>query len=337
MARLKIIQSKAELADIPRALALSVGNFDGVHLGHQQILAASRDIVESRDLPGLAVMAFEPHPFAVLHPESFPGLLTPLPLKSHLLEQNGADYLIILKDSYELLNLSPADFIDRFLMKNISPSVIVEGVNFNFGYGRSGNIDTLKDLSAQFGFELVVVPPRQIELTAGRPTMLSSSLIRELLASGRVEDSAKALGRFYRLIGAVVPGRGKGAHLGFPTANIEPESQIIPAEGVYAGFVEIADTHDAVCRLDDKIPAIFSIGRAKTFVTEQHLLTEAHILTEKVPGLLGKWLAMDFVAKIRNQQRFENEQALSTQIAKDCQTATEILATEKQRQADKEL
>jgi riboflavin kinase/FMN adenylyltransferase len=326
MSRLKIIQSKTQLTDIPRSLVLSVGNFDGVHLGHRQILSVGRDIVKSRNLPGLAVMAFEPHPLAVLHPESFPGLLTPLPLKSRLLEQNGADYLIILKDSYELLNLSPAEFIDRFLMKNISPSILVEGVNFNFGYGRSGNIDTLKDLSAKFGFELVVVPPHQIELTPGRPMMLSSSLIRELLASGRVEDSAKALGRFYRLIGNVVPGRGKGAHLGFPTANIQPESQIIPAEGVYAGFVEIADTPDAVCTSDDKIPAVFSIGRAKTFVTEQHLLTEAHILTGEVGSLTGKWLAMDFVEKIRNQQRFESEQKLSEQITKDCNTAKNILA-----------
>jgi riboflavin kinase/FMN adenylyltransferase len=325
MGRLKIIKSKAELPDIPRGLALSVGNFDGVHLGHQKILAAGRDIVKIRNLPGLAVMAFEPHPHAVLHPESFAGLLTPSPLKSHLLEQNGADYLIILEDSYELLNLSPADFIDRFLMKNISPSMLIEGVNFNFGYGRSGNIDTLRQLSAKFGFELLVVPPRQIELAGNRPTMVSSSLIRELLTSGRVEDSAKALGRFYRLIGPVVPGRGKGAKLGFPTANIHPENQIIPAEGVYAGFVEVGDTPDTVCRLEEKLPAVFSIGRAKTFVTEEHLLTEAHILTGEVGNLHGKWLAMDFVAKIRNQQRFENEKELSVQIAKDCETAKEIL------------
>ncbi len=327
MGRLKIIQSKTELAAIPAGLALSVGNFDGVHLGHREILSIGRDIVKSRNLPGLAVMAFEPHPLAVLHPESFPGLLTPLSLKSHLLEQNGADYLIILKDSYELLNLSPDDFIDRFLMKNINPSVLVEGVNFNFGYGRSGNIHTLEKLAAKFGFECIIVPPRQIELTTGRPTMLSSSLIRTLLTSGRVEDSAKALGRFFRLIGTVVPGRGKGAHLGFPTANIQPADQIIPAEGVYAGFVEIADTSDVVCRLQNKLPAVFSIGRAKTFVTDHHLLTEAHILAGDVGNLLGKWLAMDFVAKIRNQQRFENEKQLSSQIAKDCKTAKDVLST----------
>jgi len=328
MGRLKIIKSKAELTDISRGLALSVGNFDGVHLGHQNILAAGRDIVKSRSLPGLAVMAFEPHPHAVLHPESFAGLLTPLPLKSHLLEKNEVDYLIILEDSYELLNLSPADFTDRFLMKNISPSILIEGVNFNFGYGRSGDIDTLRQLSTKFGFELLVVPPRQIELAVDQSIMVSSSLIRNLLTSGQVEDSAKALGRFYRLIGRVVPGRGKGAKLGFPTANIHPENQIIPAEGVYAGFVEIGDTSDAVCKSEDEIPAVFSIGRAKTFVTEEHLLTEAHLLIEEVGDLHGKWLAMDFVAKIRNQQRFENEKELSTQIAKDCETAKSILATE---------
>jgi riboflavin kinase/FMN adenylyltransferase len=327
MDRLKIIQSKAELADIPKGLALSIGNFDGVHLGHRKILSAGRDIVKSGNLPGLAVMAFEPHPIAVLHPESFAGLLTPLPLKSHLLEQNSADYLIILKDSYELLNLSPDNFIEQFLMKNISPSVLIEGVNFNFGYGRSGDIHTLEKLGTKFGFGCVIVPPLQVELTDGQKTMVSSSLIRNLLASGQVEDSAKALGRFYRLIGTIIPGRGKGAELGFPTANIQPAEQIIPAEGVYAGLVEIGDTFDTVCKLEEKLPAVFSIGRAKTFVTEQHLLTEAHILAEDVGKLHGKWLAMDVVAKIRNPQRFENEKALSKQIAKDCKTAKEILAT----------
>ena len=328
MGRLKRIQSKDEFADVPAGLALSIGNFDGVHLGHREILAAARDVVKSRGLPGLAVMSFEPHPLAILHPERFSGLLTPLPLKACLLEQNDVDYLIVLKDSYGLLNLSPADFVEQFLMKNVSPFILIEGNNFNFGYGRSGDVETLEKLGAEFGFEVLVVPPLKIKLAGDRPATVSSSLIRNLLAFGNVEDSARALGRFYRLIGEVIPGRGKGVQLGFPTANIQPADQIIPAEGVYAGLVEIAGSQDAVCRSNEKIPAVFSIGRAKTFVADQHLLTEAHILTGDVGSLKGKWLAMDFVAKIRNQQRFENEHRLSEQIAIDCKTAKNILATE---------
>jgi riboflavin kinase/FMN adenylyltransferase len=127
-------------------------------------------------------------------------------------------------------------------------------------------------------------------------------------------------------MGRVIKGRGKGAHLGFPTANIDPHEQIIPAEGVYAGFVSVADTVEKLCVLSRKIPAVFSLGRAKTFISDHPLLIEAHILDEKVEDLYDKYLAMDFIDFVRGQQRFETEEKLKKQIKKDCKITKEILS-----------
>ncbi len=133
------------------------------------------------------------------------------------------------------------------------------------------------------------------------------------------------LSRPYRLIGKTVKGRGIGTTIGFPTANIAPLKQVIPAEGVYAGFVAAVDTLDQAAVTEAKRPAAISIGRAKTFLTDHPLLLEAHILEQNVEDLAGKWLAIDFIDKIRSQKRFENHELLKDQISKDCETATQIL------------
>lgn len=322
--QVKIIESKSDLKEIAKGQVVSIGNFDGVHLGHQQIISTLKETAE-RYGTATAVMTFHPHPVAILHPEKSPPVLTPLLLKEHLLENFGVEILIVLNDSPELLNLSPQEFVDEFLAKSIRPRVVVEGDNFHFGRGRAGNIRTLQHLGLRRGFEVLEVVARQIQLTPGQDTTVSSSLIRELLQKGRVEHAAVALGRAYRLIGQVIPGRGRGAKLGFPTANITPSNQIIPAEGVYAGFVAVADACRDVCRAQAKSPAALSIGEAKTFAADHSLLVEAHILADNVPDLYGKWLAMDFIKHLRNQKKFETESQLAAQITKDCQMTKEIL------------
>ena len=325
---MKIIESISALEGTEPGWALTIGNFDGVHPGHQEIIAAGRQAAEERGLAGLAVLTFDPHPAAVLHPARAPGILTPLMLKQHLLEALGVDCLIVLKDTVELLNLSPADFVDKFLMAAIRPSVVVEGRDFNFGYGRSGNVETLAQLGSERGFEVIVVEPRQVELVQGGRggrVICSSSLVRMCLAEGRVAEARQAMGRFYRLIGKMTPGRGMGRQLGFPTANIQPLEQIVPAEGVYAGFVAAAETPKALCLQSSTRPAALSIGRAKTFVSDHPLLVEAHILEDDVEDLAGKWLAMDFVERLRPQRRFEKHEDLKQQIARDCQQAKQIL------------
>ena len=323
---MKIFMSKPYTEMLSNKWALTIGNFDGVHLGHQQIIAETKKAAKEADAKGIAVMTFDPHPVAILHPEKAPGILTPLELKKRILEANGVDALIVLHDSYELLNLSPADFVDQFLLKTVNPAVIVEGPNFNFGYGRSGDVNTLAELGKDRDFKVKVVSPRNMDLPNGQSVMCSSSLIRRLLEKGQVSDASQVLSRPYRLIGLTVPGRGIGKTLGFPTANINPENQIIPAEGVYAGRVSIGDDPDSAATANDSIPAVFSIGRAKTFVSDHPLLIEAHILTEQVDDLYDKYLALDFIKEIRHQQRFENHDQLSKQIAKDCQTARNILS-----------
>jgi len=323
---MEIIESIVSEDHFPAGCTLTIGNFDGVHLGHQRIFKEAQNATTRAASKALAVMTFEPHPVAILQPERAPRILTPLPLKKRLLENLGADFLIILKDSFELLNLSPADFVDEFLMKRIGPKVIVEGQNFNFGYGRSGNVQTLKQLSVKRGFDVVIVPAVEVVVANGQKCVCSSSLVRRLLEKGEVANAGAALSRPYRLVGPTVAGRGIGARLGFPTANIEPVEQIVPAEGVYAGFVAVGNVLEDICRSSKQRPAAISIGRAKTFVSSHPLLVEAHILEEKVEDLSGKWLAMDFVKRIRPQQRFETKDRLAEQIAKDCATAKKILA-----------
>lgn len=321
---MQIIDTLEKIDRRIKGCCLTVGNFDGVHLGHKKIVAAARKTAAKFDNCPVAAIVFDPHPVAILHPEKTLQVLTPLPLKTALLESAGIDYLIVLRDSYELLTLSPVDFVDDFLVETISPKAVIEGDDFHFGYGRSGNAQILRRLGKQFGFDVIIVEP-EILIIDCNPARISSTFIRHLLQSGNVVGAAKMLGRPYRLMGIVSKGRGKGAELGFPTANIDPHEQIIPAEGVYAGFVSVADTIEKLCTLNQKKPAVFSLGRAKTFISDHPMLIEAHILNEKVENLYDKYLAMDFVDFVRSQQRFETEEKLKKQIEKDCKTAKDIL------------
>lgn len=307
---------------------LTIGNFDGVHIGHQEILTAAKRTAAQKGAD-LVVMTFEPHPVAILHPEKTPQVLTPLELKKYLLAKYDVDYLIVLKDSRKLLNLSAADFVEQFLVKEVQPAIVVEGEDFNFGYGRGGNIRTLYNLGIEKGFEVSVIQTKKARLSIGHSVEISSTIIRNILTSGKVADAAIALGRRYRLIGPVVAGQGKGKQLGFPTANIQPSRQIIPAEGVYAGFVGIGESEKEACAAQKLIPAALSIGRAETYSSDNPLMMEAHLLEHTSGDLVGRWMAMDFVKRIREQLKFETETDLSAQIAKDCEKTKEILTLSK--------
>jgi len=325
---MEVLRTVSQLGQLPAGCVLTIGNFDGVHLGHQQNLKVTRDIALLEGV-ALAAMTFEPHPVAILHPEKAPGVLTPLPLKIHLLQNCDVDYLIVLKDTVSLLRLSPADFVDKFLLKDVRPTALVEGDDFHFGAERTGGIDTLKQMAEPDGFDVVVVPPKLVKLPTGQSVRVSSTTIRYMLQSGHVADAAVLLGRPYRLIGQIIPGKGRGKQLGFPTLNMQLPSQIIPQEGVYAGFVLLGANEEDVCRRDDRLCAVFSIGQARTFGDEHPMLIEAHLLDPKTDNPMGQWMAMDFVKHIRPQHRFESPKDLAAQIAKDCLSAKQILATEK--------
>jgi len=303
---------------------LTIGNFDGVHLGHQEIFSTARRIARERGTE-MVVMTFEPHPVAILHPEKAPGVLTPLPQKLHLLEEYADNCIIVLEDSKDLLKLSPEAFVDEFLMATIRPVVIVEGDDFHFGAARAGDVGTLTQFGREKGFDVVVVPPKQIELADGQILRVSSTIIRYMLEGGHVAEAAVGLSRPYRLIGPIVSGWGRGRKLGFPTLNMSKPTQILPAEGVYVGRVETAATEQELVQEHQQIPAVFSIGQARTFGEEHPLLIEAHLLIPDVGDMTGRWMAMDFVRRLRSQHKFGSPDELVAQITKDCQEARAIL------------
>jgi riboflavin kinase/FMN adenylyltransferase len=321
---MKIIENISELNAIPKGCSLTIGNFDGLHIGHAKILSTARQLADKRKTR-LAVMTFDPHPVAVLHPEMAPERLATALYKLHLLEKNGSDFVFLVKDRPQFLNLSPKDFIEQFLCRALKPAVVIEGDNFQFGKNRSGDIHTLTNLGAEFGFEVISVPSASVSLSSGADVKISSTIIRNLLSKGSVADAALCLGRPYKLIGKIVPGKGKGRTLGFPTANLALISQLIPALGVYAATAQIAEHQQETFISEQKIPAAISIGTSQTFGPKNPLLVEAHLLEENVPVLTGRWIALDFIDRIRDQKKFDSEKELAEYIAADCQKISQIL------------
>ncbi len=321
---MRVLKTRSEFGQVQRGCVLTIGNFDGVHVGHRAIFREARRLARQEQAE-MVVMTFEPHPMAVLHSDKAPAVLTPLPLKLHLLREYADDCIIVLEDNKELLSLSAEEFVDEFLMASIAPSVIVEGDDFHFGAGRTGNVETLREFSASKGFGVVVIPLRLMELPTGETIRVSSTMIRYMLESGHVSDAAAALSRPYRLVGPIVSGRGRGRKLGFPTLNMARPAQIIPAEGVYAGFVETAGSQAELLEKAERIPAVFSIGQARTFGDEHPLLIEAHLFVTPQGDMAGKHMAMDFVRHLRQQHKFAGPEELVKQIGKDCRQAQGVL------------
>ncbi len=321
---MRVLQTRSEFGQARKGCVLTIGNFDGVHVGHRAIFREARRVARRKNTE-MVVMTFEPHPMAVLHPDKVPAMLTPLPLKLHLFGEYADDCIIVLEDSMELLSLSAEEFVDEFLMASIAPSVIVEGDDFHFGSSRTGDVRTLREFGARKGFDVAVVPPRLMELPTGETLRVSSTMIRYMLESGHVSDAAVALSRPYRLVGPIVSGWGRGRKLGFPTLNMGRPDQIIPAEGVYAGFVELSDSQSELLEKAERIPAVFSIGEARTFGDQHPLLIEAHLLVPPQGEMNGKQMAMDFVRHLRQQHKFAGPEELVKQIEKDCRQAKGVL------------
>ncbi|MHC4289537.1 MAG: riboflavin biosynthesis protein RibF [Planctomycetota bacterium] len=313
---MRIIEDHQVSDNLPQGMVLSIGNFDGMHRGHQTLVTTARQIAREKQTQ-VAAMTFDPHPAVLLYPDRAPGILTPLGMKALLLESLSVDTLIVIKDSLKLLNMSPEAFVDEFLMKHLSPSVMVEGPDFNFGYGRSGTIETLRQFGTTRNFEVVEVPFVGVDSAGSDPSeKCSSSAVRRLLSEGHARRAAQILGRPFRLVGKTIPGRGVGAKIGFPTANIDPIGQVIPAEGVYAGYVVVGECLEDVVFGGLRRPAAISIGR---------VLLEAHLLEDDVENLRNKWLGLDFMRFIRHQQRYETKDGLKKQIQKDCDKALNYL------------
>jgi riboflavin kinase/FMN adenylyltransferase len=306
----------AGLAEIPPGGVVSIGNYDGMHLGHARLLEMARSLREKSRSGRIAVATFEPHPLTVLRPELAPPRLTPPAIKQALLAAAGVDDYVILPPAPEVLNLTAEKFWS-VLADDIRPSHLIEGDRFTFGKGRGGTIERLWDwcLQTRSGpnpIELHVVNPVTAVLLDMTLVPVSSSLIRWLLAQGRVRDAAICLGRPYALRCEVIKGFGRGKQLGVPTANLGCADQLIPADGVYAGRCTInGQTHAAAV----------SIGSLPTF-DQRQFQVEAHLIGFD-GDLYGRTIEVEVVDWIREQWKFAGVEPLKQQIARDLETVSE--------------
>lgn len=284
---------------------ISVGNFDGVHVGHQRILRRGAEIAAAEKVP-LVAMTFDPHPLAVLHPDRAPKLLTPADERLAQLERCGPDAVIVIRTDAAFLRIAADEFAARILVERLRIRHIVEGPTFRYGRDHAGTIDTLRAAGRRHGFGVHVVEPVQLETRPGPQYIVSSSLVRRALADGQPELAARALGRPYALIGPVIQGRQRGATLGYPTANLDPRDQLVPRDGVYAGRATVGDA---------TYTAAVSIGRAPTFENDAQLI-EAFLL-DYSGDLYGETMRLELLAWLREQERFDSAEALAARIRDD--------------------
>ncbi len=318
---MKIIRHLDQLPESLRGGAVSVGNFDGVHRGHAQLV--ERLVHHARQHGGPAIVfTFDPHPVSLLRPDQVPARLTATPRKSQLLETLGVDALVAYPTDLEMLNLSPGDFFQKILVEQLAVRALVEGPNFFFGKDRSGDIEMLAQLAAEADVQVEIVQPVQ----AGG-VQVSSSLIRSFLQQGDVEQARKLLTAPYRVRGLVERGAGRGAALGFATANLGQIETLTPGVGVYAGIGYLGE---------QALPAAIHMGPNPTFGETQNKI-EVHLIGLNQP-LYGEWLEVDFLRRLRDIQPFESVQALQRQLQQDIALAAESfeprLAEETQRKAN---
>lgn len=296
------------------ASVLTIGNFDGAHRGHRQIIAQAGLFATDRNIP-VAVLTFEPHPLSVVGPRRSPPRLTSAEEKIAQLGQAGADVVAIADSTSSLLDLTPKDFIDQIVVPRFHPTHVVEGASFGFGRGRKGTTETLRQLGAEHNFETFVVEPVRLQVEHDETVLVSSSLIRKLLEDGRVHRAELCLGRPYTLVGTITTGSRRGAGLGFPTANIECPEQLVPRDGVYAGEAHLADR---------SYPTAVSIGTAPTFGgAVRHI--EAHLL-DFDGDIYGRSIRVDFHRPLRTQEKFESKEALVRQITEDVDRVRRLYA-----------
>jgi riboflavin kinase/FMN adenylyltransferase len=281
--------------------SLTIGVFDGVHLGHRAVIGRAVDVARSRGLQP-AVVTFDRHPLEVLSPGKTPKLLTTLRRKAELIEALGVATLFVLEFTEEVSRWSPQDFVERILVRGLGTRHVVVGTNFTFGHKAAGNLEVLAGLGAAGGFEVEGMTLSKID---GRP--VSSSSIREALSEGDLTWPHRALGRRYAVEGTVVPGAGRGRDLGFPTANLRtPGGILLPGRGVYAGRAG----------LDGRWwTAAINVGMNPTF-GEEPLHVEAFIL-DFDGELQGRVLAVEFWDRLRDEERFDSADALTRQMADD--------------------
>lgn len=306
---MKIFRDAAALPTSLQRGAVTIGNYDGVHRGHASLLNSLKAVSQRHGCAAI-VVTFDPHPLTLLRPESAPVPLSWVERKAELLGQQGVDALVVLSTTPELLQLTPAEFVDRILVESLHARAVVEGPNFHFGYKRAGNVAVLEELCRVRNIETVVVEP-----VATGEEWISSTRIRELLRAGEVRKANELLTAPYRLRGQVVQGAQRGRTIGFPTLNLANVTTLVPGHGVYAGKVYLADGQRA---------AAINIGPNPTF-GEQADKIEAHVL-DWSGDLYGQTIELELLDRVRGVRKFNSVEELITQVNLDVSQVRNIAA-----------
>ncbi len=297
---MRIFRNLDDVGQSLRRGAVAIGNFDGVHVGHARI--AGRLVDRARQLGGAAVVfTFDPHPVQILRPHKAPPPLTWTDRKAALLAELGVDAVVAYPTDEALLRLDAREFFDEMIRRRLDARAIVEGTNFLFGRGRQGNVELLRGLCREAGIQLEVVEPVTLD-----GQLVSSSRVRGLIAAGDADAARRLLTRPYRLCGTVIHGAGRGARLGYPTANLAGIGTLVPGEGIYAGRAW-AD--------GPAWPAAISVGPNPTF-GEGGLKVEAHLIGYD-GDLYDRLLDVEFLSRLRAVQRFPSVDALLAQMDQD--------------------
>ncbi|MEU7879762.1 bifunctional riboflavin kinase/FAD synthetase [Microbispora bryophytorum] len=294
---------------------VTIGVFDGVHLGHQRMVARAVEMARDLGLPAVAV-TFDPHPDEVVRPGSHPPRLTTTDRRAELLFALGVDAVCVLPFTLEFSRMSPDEFVQTALVDRLHAAGVVVGENFRFGHKASGDLETLRTLGEKYDFQAEGVP------LVSDGDAISSTVIRERLAVGDVTGAAVLLGRPHRVEGVVVRGHQRGRALGFPTANVEsPHHTAIPAEGVYAGWLQCTQSPSPY--EGERWPAAISIGTNPTFDGVERTV-EAYALDRDDLDLYGAHVAVDFGERLRDTLRFDSIEALIEQMHDDVARAREL-------------
>ena len=309
---MKIINGIDNIPKPFKNAVITIGNFDGVHLGHQALL--NKTVQKAKEFNGTAIaMTFEPHPNKILIPNKKLPLITVFKQKISLIKKAGIDILICIPFSKKFANIDPKIFIEKILINKIGIKAIIAGDDYNFGKNRKGNIELLRKYTKQFNYEVITLDMVDIpNATKGR---ISSTKIRELVLNGKLEDAKNLLGRFYQIKGEVVKGRNRGGKLlGFPTANINLYDELCPKIGVYAVIIKFCNK---------LYKGVANIGYSPTF--DDHQLTiEVHILDFN-KDIYKEKIKINFIKRLRDEKKFSSIDELSEQIKNDIKTGLEIL------------
>jgi riboflavin kinase/FMN adenylyltransferase len=303
-----VIEGWSDVPSSAKGAAIAIGNFDGVHRGHQAVLTAAKDVARALGVRSGA-MVFEPHPRKVFQPDKPLFRLTSLPRKLDLFREFGLDLAMVIPFDRELASLSADDFVRRVLVDGFGIRHAAVGFDFFFGRGRSGNPDILRQLGAQHGFGVTIVEPKG---DAGE--IFSSTRIRELLAEGDVAGAAEMLGHWWRVSGVVTGGAGRGTGLGFPTANLALDAGQALRHGIYAVRVHVGDR---------TMSGAAYLGTRPTFDSGPPVLET--FLFDFDGNLYGEEIEVEFIAFVRGDAKFKSAEALSAQMEADCLKARELL------------